>query len=39
VGGYGRPDASIQVFVNGDRFEGDPASIELADQTEIAMPT
>jgi hypothetical protein len=37
VGGYCRPDASIQVFVNGDRFEGDPASIELADQTEIAI--
>lgn len=37
VGGYCGPDASIQVFVDGDRFKGDPASIELADQREIAI--
>jgi hypothetical protein len=37
VGGYCAPEAGIQVFVNGDRFEGDPASIQLADQTEIAI--
>jgi hypothetical protein len=37
VGGYCKPDASIQVFVDGDRFEGDPTTIELADQREIAI--
>jgi hypothetical protein len=37
VGGYCSPDASAQVFVNGKPFSGDPASIELADQTEIAI--
>jgi hypothetical protein len=37
VGGYCSPDASVQVFVNGKPFTGDPASIELADQTEIAI--
>ena len=37
VGGYCSPDASIQVFVDGDPFEGDPTDIELTDQTEIAI--
>ena len=37
VGGYCSPDATIQAFVNGKAFTGDPASIELADQTEIAI--
>jgi hypothetical protein len=37
VGGYCKPEASIQVFVDGDRFEGDPATIELVDQEEIAI--
>lgn len=37
VGGYCTPEASIQVFVDGDRFEGDPATIELSDQKEIAI--
>jgi len=29
--------SSIQVFVDGDRFEGDPATIALVDQEEIAI--
>ena len=37
VGGYCSPDASIQVFVDGETFSGDPADIELADQLEIAI--
>jgi hypothetical protein len=37
VGGYCSPDASIQVFVDGDAWNGDPAGIELADQLEIAI--
>jgi len=37
VGGYCSPDASIQVFVDGNTFSGDPADIELADQLEIAI--
>ena len=37
VGGYCSPDASIQVFVDGETFSGDPADIELADQSEIAI--
>jgi hypothetical protein len=37
VGGYCSSDASIQVFVNGEVFTGDPADIELADQLEIAI--
>lgn len=37
VGGYCSPDASIQVFVNGDPFSGDPAGIKLTDQLEIAI--
>ena len=37
VGGYCSPDASIQVFVDGEAFSGDPADIELADQLEIAV--
>ena len=37
VGGYCSPDASIQVFVDGETFSGNPADIELADQLEIAI--
>lgn len=37
VGGYCSPDASIEVFVDGETFSGDPAGIELADQLEIAI--
>jgi hypothetical protein len=37
VGGYCSPEASIQVFVDGEAFSGDPAGIELADQSEIAI--
>ena len=37
VGGYCSPDASIQVFVDGEAFSGNPADIELADQLEIAI--
>ena len=34
---YCEPEATLQVFVDGDRFEGDPATIELVDQKEIAI--
>jgi hypothetical protein len=37
VGGYCSPEASIQVYVDGEAFNGDPAGIELADQSEIAI--
>jgi hypothetical protein len=37
VGGYCSPDASIQVFVDGKRFSGDPADIQLTDKLEIAL--
>jgi hypothetical protein len=37
VGGYCEPDATIQVFVNGTAYEGNPADIALEDQTEIAI--
>lgn len=37
VGGYCTPDAVIQVFVDGDLFEGNPAEVELVDQREIAI--
>ena len=36
VGGYCRPD-TIQFWVNGKRFLGDPRTILLADHTEIAI--
>ncbi len=36
VGGYCHP-TSIQVFVDGKRFDGDPRTIELADHAEIAI--
>jgi hypothetical protein len=37
VGGYCAPQATIQVFVDGERHEGDPTAIELADGQEIAI--
>ena len=37
VGGYCSPDASIQVFVNGKPFDGDPSHIQLTDLLEIAI--
>jgi hypothetical protein len=38
VGGYCRPDATIQIFVNGDPYDdSDPADIELTDKKEIAI--
>lgn len=37
VGGYCSPDASIQVFLNGKPFSGDPAGIQLTNQLEIAI--
>jgi hypothetical protein len=37
VGGYCRPAASVLIFVDGKRFSGDPTSIELTDQKEIAI--
>ena len=37
VGGYCRPAASVLIFVDGKRFDGDPTSIELTDHREIAI--
>ena len=37
VGGYCRPTATIQVFVDGDSYAGDPTDIELTDEKEIAI--
>src|SRR4030081_2107816 len=37
VGGYCRPAASVLIFVDGNRFDGDPATIELTDHKEIAI--
>lgn len=37
VGGYCSPGASIQVFVNGEPYDGDPAQIQLMDRLEIAV--
>lgn len=37
VGGYCEPEAPIQVYLNGEPFEGDPADIELTDGLEIAI--
>lgn len=37
VGGYCSPGASIQVFVNGESYDGDPAQIQLMDRLEIAI--
>ena len=37
VGGYCRPTATIQVFVGGDPYAGDPTDIALADEKEIAI--
>jgi hypothetical protein len=37
VGGYCEPDAAIQVFVNGESYDGNPADISLQDMTEIAI--
>ena len=37
VGGYCMPKATIQVFVDGDPYGGDPARIELTDKKEIAI--
>jgi hypothetical protein len=37
VGGYCRPNASVLVYVDGDRYSGDPAAIPLTDKKEIAI--
>jgi hypothetical protein len=37
VGGYCSPEASIQVFVDGEPYGGDPADIQLTDQLGIAI--
>jgi hypothetical protein len=37
VGGYCNPEASIQVFVDGELSPGDPAEIQLVDGREIAI--
>ena len=37
VGGYCEPEAPINVFLDGEPFEGDPTEIGLEDQREIAI--
>jgi hypothetical protein len=37
VGGYCKPTASVLIFVDGNRFSGDPSTIELTDHKEIAI--
>ena len=37
VGGYCSPQARVAVFVNGKRFDGNPADIVFADHEEIAI--
>jgi hypothetical protein len=37
VGGYCRPAASVVIFVDGKRFDGEPTTIELTDHKEIAI--
>ncbi len=37
VGGYCKADASVLVYVDGEQYDGDPSSIELTDQREIAI--
>ena len=37
VGGYCRPATSVLVYVDGDRYTGDPAAISLTDHKEIAI--
>jgi len=37
VGDYCKPDVNVQVYVDGELVEGNPADIELTDQKEIAV--
>lgn len=37
VGGYCQPDTSVLIFVDGERFTGDPTMIELSNNKEIAV--
>jgi hypothetical protein len=37
VGGFCEPEAPIAVFVDGERYDGDPAGIELSNEREIAI--
>jgi hypothetical protein len=37
VGGFCEPEAPIAIFVDGERYEGDPAEIALEDGSEIAI--
>lgn len=37
VGPYCEPDEDIEVYVDGERYEGDPADIELTDRLQIAI--
>lgn len=37
VGGYCEPDATIQVLLDGEAYEGNPAEIELVDQLVITI--
>ena len=37
VGGFCKPTAPVAVYVNGDRYTGDPRAIKLKDREEIAI--
>lgn len=37
VGEFCAPDVPIEVYVDGERYEGNPADIQLTDQKEIAI--
>ena len=37
VGGFCKPTAPISIYVDGDKFTGDPRTIELKDRREIAI--
>ena len=37
VGGFCKPEKKIAVYVDGDRYSGDPRAIELKDRREIAI--
>jgi hypothetical protein len=37
VRGYCAPETTIEVFVDGEPYEGNPADIELVDEREIAI--
>jgi hypothetical protein len=37
VGGYCKPDKKIAIYIDGERFRGDPASIQLERERQIAL--